>query len=431
MHFDSLKGWLDWQETLHPKSIDLGLERVSQVFARLNPQGIKPLTISIAGTNGKGSSVAFLDAIYRAQGVHVGAYTSPHIINYNERIKIDGVAASDEQICASFERIEAVRDNISLSYFEFSTLAALDIFIRANVAIQLLEVGLGGRLDAVNIVDADASIITSISIDHIAWLGETREAIGYEKAGIFRHNIPAIISDSNPPQSLIDHANKIQAPLLRIGYEFSYNTAINHWSWQSKNKHLNTLPLPQLKGKHQFSNAAAVLTAIQVLQDKLPVSEQAIQQGLSTVSLPGRFQLIQSKPAVLLDVSHNPQAAQVLVEYLQTEFKQMPIHAVFTMMNDKDLTGVINLMQDSIKHWYISPLDNPRTCKSNDILNTLKLNGITQLSSGFKDFVSAFQAAKAGAYADNGLILIFGSFFLVSEYLSLFNTNSENKPQGK
>ena len=421
MHFNSLKGWLDWQETLHPKSIDLGLERVAKVFNRLNPQGIKPATITVAGTNGKGSSIAFLEAIYRAQGLCVGAYTSPHIINYNERIKVDGSAVSDQLICASFERIEAVRDNISLSYFEFSTLAALDIFSRANVDIQLLEVGLGGRLDAVNIVDADATIITSISIDHTAWLGETREAIAYEKAGVFRKNIAAIISDSNPPQSLITYANEIHAPLSRIGCEFGYKKNTHSWTWHNENSQLNDLPPPLLKGEHQYRNASAVLAAIQTLQDKIAVSEQAIKQGLSSVNLLGRFQLIQSEPPVLLDVSHNPQAAQALIEFLQTEFKQTPIHAIFTMMSDKDLTGVIKLMQPFIKHWYISPLDNPRNSMSSDIKNAFKLCHIDQVSSDFKDFISTFQAAKTCCRADNGLILIFGSFFLVSEYLTSFS----------
>jgi len=431
MHFDSLKGWLDWQETLHPKSIDLGLERVAKVFSRLNPQGIKPVTITVAGTNGKGSSVAFLEAIYRAQGLRVGAYTSPHIINYNERIKIDGEAISDELICASFERIEAVRNDVSLSYFEFSTLAALDIFSRANIDIQLLEVGLGGRLDAVNIVDADATIITSISIDHTAWLGETREAIAYEKAGVFRSNIAAIIGDPKPPQPLIDYANQLAAPLSRIGHEFSYKKTAHHWSWRNENSHFKTLPEPLLKGEHQYRNASAVLAAIQALQDKIPVSEQAIKQGLSHVNLPGRFQLIHSEPPVLLDVSHNPQAAQALTEYLQTEFKQTPIHAIFTMMSDKDLSGVIKLMQPFIKHWYISPLDNPRTSKVIDVQNAFKHCRIDQVSSGFKNFISAFQAAKTEARTDNGLILVFGSFFLVSEYLSLFSATLDNKPQGE
>ena len=431
MHFDSLKGWLEWQETLHPKSIDLGLERAAKVFGRLNPLGTKPLTITVAGTNGKGSSIAFLDAIYRAQGLHVGAYTSPHIINYNERIKVDGTAVSDQLICASFERIEAVRDNISLSYFEFSTLAALDIFSRANVDIQLLEVGLGGRLDAVNIVDADATIITSISIDHTDWLGETREAIAYEKAGVFRKNIAAIISDTKPPQTLINYADRIQAPVFRIDHEFSYKKSISNWVWHSKNKHLTALPPPRLKGEHQYRNASAVLTAIQTLQDKIPVSEKAIKQGISSVNLPGRFQLIQSEPDVLLDVSHNLQAAQALIEYLQAEFKHTPIHAIFTMMSDKDLSGVIKLMQPFIKHWYISPLDNPRTSKEIDIQYAFKLCHIDQVSYGFKNFISAFQAAKTGTHTDNGLILVFGSFFLVSEYLTLFSETLNSKPQGK
>ncbi len=431
MHFDSLKGWLDWQETLHPKSIDLGLERVAKVFSLLNPQGIKPVTITVAGTNGKGSSIAFLEAIYRAQGLRVGAYTSPHIIDYNERIKVNGIAVTDQLICASFERIEAIRDNVSLSYFEFSTLAALDIFSRADIDIQLLEVGLGGRLDAVNIIDADAMIVTSISIDHTAWLGETRDAIAYEKAGVFRENKVAITGDPNPPQTLIDYAAKLPAPLSRIGHEFSYTKTAVDWTWHNENSQLNALPPPLLKGEHQYRNASAVLAAIQSLQNKIHVSEEAIKQGLSSVKLPGRFQLIQSESPVLLDVSHNTQAAQALVEYLQAEFKDIPIHAIFTMMSDKDIPGVIKLMKPFIKHWYITPLDNPRTCKNSDIQNAFRIHHINQVSSGFKDFTSAFKAAKTCSQADNGLVLVFGSFFLVSEYLTLFSETLDRKPQGK
>ncbi len=421
MHFDTLKGWLDWQETLHPKSIDLGLERVAQVRQRLNQGNKQPITIIVAGTNGKGSSIAFLDAIYCAQGLRVGAYTSPHIVQYNERIKINGTAVSDEIICESFTRIEAVRDNISLSYFEFSTLAALDIFACADLDIQLLEVGLGGRLDAVNIIDADATIVTSISIDHTAWLGETREAIGFEKAGVFRKNTAAIISDPHPPQSLVDYADKIQAPLVRIGHEFSYQKHSSDWSWKNNTHKLAALPFPRLKGAHQYRNAAAVLTAIQVLQDKVPVSEQAIKQGLRTAYLPGRFQIINTEPTVLLDVSHNAQAAQALAEYLQEEFKGKPVHAIFTIMNDKDKQSVIKLMQPFIKHWYISPLDNPRNSKKADLVDAFQQCNIQQVSFDFNDFMSAFQTAKTNAQSDNGLVLVFGSFFLVSEYLSLFS----------
>jgi len=421
MHFNTLKPWLDWQESLHPQSIDLGLERVALIYQRLNPEQKKPITISVAGTNGKGSCVAFLETIYLAQGLRVGAYTSPHIITYNERIKINGQPVSDSFICRAFERIEAVRQDVSLSYFEFSTLAALDIFSRTNLDIQLLEVGLGGRLDAVNIIDADAAIISSICIDHTAWLGNTREAIAIEKAGILRKNTPAIIGDNHPPQSLLDCSAEKQAYVSRINHDFSYTKTKSSWSWKNKNKQFNALPHPKLKGEHQYRNASSVLATIDALQAKLPVSEQAIIHGIKTANLTGRFQLIHSSPPVLLDVSHNKQAAQTLHNYLQADFKHQAIHAIFTMMNDKDMQGVIQLMQPCIKHWYIAPLDHLRATKKSDIKIAFELSHINQVSFNFDSFLSAFTTAKTQATKDNGLILIFGSFFLVSEYLSHFN----------
>jgi len=421
MHFNTLTAWLDWQESLHPQSIDLGLDRVAQVYQRLNPEQKKPITISVAGTNGKGSSVAFLEAIYLAQGLRVGAYTSPHIMTYNERIKINGQPVSDTFICRAFERIEAVRQGISLSYFEFSTLAALDIFSRTHLDIQLLEVGLGGRLDAVNIIDADAAIISSICIDHTAWLGNTREAIAIEKAGILRKNTPAIIGDNHPPQSLLDCSAEKQVQLSRINHDFSYTKSKNTWSWKNNNKQFNALPHPKLKGEHQYRNASTVLATVEALQSMLPVSEQAIIQGIQTANLTGRFQLIHSNPSILLDVSHNRQAAQTLLDYLQANFKQQAIHAIFTMMSDKDMQGVIQLMQPCIKHWYISPLEQARTTKQTDIKRAFEKNHIHQVSFNFDSFLAAFTAAKTQAIKDNGLILIFGSFFLVSEYLSHFN----------
>lgn len=428
MHFDTLKDWLDWQENLHPQSIDLGLSRVRQVFNALQDDSscTKPVTITVAGTNGKGSSVAFLEAIYLAQGLRVGAYTSPHIINYNERIKINAQPVSDSLICAAFARIEAVRNNISLSYFEFSTLAALDIFSQSGLDIQLLEVGLGGRLDAVNLINPDAAIVTSISIDHTAWLGETREAIAYEKAGVFRAATPAITGELDPPQSLIESANEKQALLLRLGQEFNYSKNQNSWNWYSKQSHLSDLPAPVLKGEHQYRNASSVLVAIDYLQDKIAVSEQAIRQGLKQANLPGRFQLITSEPAVLLDVSHNPQAAQALIDHLQTEYKQTPVHAIFTMMNDKDISGVVNLMQPYITHWYISPLDNVRTINETELEKTFQQYHINKISLGYTNFLACYQDAKNKALNDQGIILIFGSFFLVSEYLTLFS-----EPQGQ
>jgi dihydrofolate synthase/folylpolyglutamate synthase len=420
MHFDSLQGWLAWQESLHPKAIDLGLERAARVFRALNPQHLKPPTITVAGTNGKGSCVAFLEAIYRVQGYRVGAYTSPHLVNYNERIKIDGQAVADATICAAFERIEAIRDGVSLSYFEFGTLAALDIFRRSGVDVQLLEVGLGGRLDAVNIVDADAAIVTTICIDHSDWLGETREAIGSEKAGIFRAGRPAVIGDPEPPESLIRCAVRENTRLYRIGREFGYRKNGTLWNWFAGDKRLPGLPLPALKGEHQFRNAAAVLLAVEAMQDVLPVDAEAISRGLAEVRLAGRFQLIESDAVpVLLDVGHNPQAARTLLEHIGANYCNRRIRAVFAMMKDKDIKGVIDIMRPAVREWYISPLSNPRAADSASIRAIFDSCGVEQVFSGFKDFSEAFAAAQTGAGQDD-LIVVFGSFFLVSEYLSRF-----------
>ena len=337
IRFDSLQGWLKWQESFHPLYIDLGLERAAQVFYALHPDYVKPPTITVAGTNGKGSSVAYLEAIYIAQGYRVGAYTSPHILKYNERIKIDGEPVSDDRICEAFARIESVRGNTSLSYFEFSTLAALDIFRRAGVDVQLLEVGLGGRLDAVNIVDPDVALITSISIDHIEWLGGTREAIGREKAGIFRAAIPAITGDPEPPESLMQSAVDQHTSLYCIGKDFDYKKQLTGWDWFSADRQMLQLPEPGLKGEHQYRNASAVILAVTKMDKILPVTEASIKQGLANVHLAGRFQLIDGDIPVLLDVGHNPQAVRTLADYLAAVFPGRRIHAVFSMtVRDRD-----------------------------------------------------------------------------------------------
>jgi len=360
MRFDSLKGWLDWQESLHPVKIDLGLERAAQVYHALNPDCIKPITITVAGTNGKGSCIAYLEAIYRAQGYRVGAYSSPHILKYNERIKIDGKPVSDELICEAFARIESVRCNTSLSYFEFGTLAALDIFWRSGLDIQLLEVGLGGRLDAVNIIDPNVSLITSIGIDHIDWLGETREAIGQEKAGIFRAKTPAIIGDCDPPESLLQSAIDKDARLYCINKDFGYKKQTTTWDWFAGDRHISQLPEPGLKGEHQYRNASSVILAVEVLAKSLPVSDMAIRIGLKNIQLLGRFQLIDDKIPVLVDVGHNPEAVKTLVDYLNMTFPDKRIHAVFSMMKDKDIAGVLEIMNPVVYDWFFAPIANPR-----------------------------------------------------------------------
>ncbi len=414
--FDSLKGWLDWQESLHPLAIDLGLERASQVFFTLNPDYVKPATITVAGTNGKGSCIAYLEAIYRAQGYRVGAYTSPHILKYNERIKIDGQPLSDAQICDAFERIESVRGETTLSYFEFGTLAALDIFSRSHIDIQLLEVGMGGRLDAVNIVDPDVSIISSIDIDHVDWLGKTREAIGLEKAGIFRTATPAIIGDPDPPVTIIKKAEDERIPLYRIDKDFRYKKSSTDWDWFSANRQLLSLPEPGLKGEHQYRNASSAILAITLLQETLPVSESSIRQGLATTKLTGRFQLIDGKIPILMDVGHNPQATRTLVEYLQHHFQGKRIHAVFSMMKDKDIAGVLELMNPVVYDWFFAPLANPRTVSEPVMREIFLNNSISRISLGYKNFSEAFAAAEKQSQ-EGDLLLVFGSFFLVSECL--------------
>lgn len=419
MRFDSLKGWLDWQESLHPLAIDLGLERAAQVFRALNPKGVKPPTITVAGTNGKGSCIAYLEAIYRAQGYRTGAYTSPHILKYNERIKIDGKPVSDELICEAFARIEAVRGDTTLSYFEFGTLAALDIFARSDLEVQLLEVGLGGRLDAVNIVDPDVALITSIGIDHVDWLGNTREAIGKEKAGIFRAGTPAIVGDPDAPASVVQSARENHARLYCIGKDYGYRKQAKGWDWFAEGQQLHQLPEPSLKGEHQFRNASSAILAVQKLIETLPVEEDSIRQGLVNVQLNGRFQLIAGDIPVLLDVGHNPQAVKTLVEYLNGAFPGRRIHAVFSMMKDKDIAGVLDMMNPLVHDWFFAPLANPRAATESVMREIFSQSPVSSVFFGFNGFADAFGAAKNQSQQGD-LLLVFGSFFLVSDCLAEF-----------
>ncbi|MDP2902793.1 MAG: bifunctional tetrahydrofolate synthase/dihydrofolate synthase [Methylovulum sp.] len=427
MNFDTLQDWLSWQEGFHPLAIDLGLERADQVFAALNPKRIKPLTITVAGTNGKGSCVAYLEAIYKAQGYRVGAYTSPHILKYNERIKIDGKPVSDGLICDAFARIESVRANHSLSYFEFGTLAALDIFWRSDLDVQLLEVGLGGRLDVVNIIDPDIALISSIGIDHVYWLGDTREAIGREKAGIFRAGIPAIVGDPEPPDSLMQTAAEKNAQLYCIGRDFGYTKHLPTWDWFKGRRHISQLPEPALKGEHQYRNAACVILAIDLLAERLPVSRLAIRLGLAQAELAGRFQLIEGNTVpILLDVGHNPEAARTLVEYLNAYFPGKRVHAVFSMMKDKDIRGVLDIMKPVVHQWFFAPLANARATSETAMREIFLQSAMPNVCFGYMDFADAFSAAKDQAQSGD-LLLVFGSFFLVSDCLNEFEKGGLTK----
>lgn len=417
--YTALADWLAWQEQFHPRPIDLGLERVTSVFTRLADKPKPVPTITVAGTNGKGSCVAMLEAIYRAQGYRVGCYTSPHILRYNERIRVDGEAASDEAICAAFERIDAVRADISLSYFEFGTLAALDIFSRAGVDVRILEVGLGGRLDAVNMIDADAALVTTIAIDHVDWLGHTLDAIGREKAGVFRAHQPAVIGDRQVPDSLLQAGQEKQAMLLQLGVDFDYQKHSDRWHWRAGTVELIDLPFPALQGEHQFYNASAAIMVVTSLQQSLPVKRDAIVEGLTNVKLSGRFQLVEGEIPVLMDVGHNPQAVQTLNAYLQTSFPNAKIHAVFAMMKDKDILGVLEVMRNRVAHWYLAPLKNPRAATAGLLQSFFQQLNMNNVNAGYPDFTAAFNDASNRAEPGD-LILVFGSFFLVSEYLSQF-----------
>jgi dihydrofolate synthase/folylpolyglutamate synthase len=417
MHFKSLHGWLQWQETLHSKQIDLGLERVFKVFQLLEKPVNRPLTITVGGTNGKGSSVAFLDAILRQSGYRVGSYTSPHLQRYNERIRINGIVVRDELICQAFERIEAVRGTTSLSYFEFCTLAALDIFARAALDVQLLEVGLGGRLDAVNIFDADVALIPSIGIDHSDWLGDTRELIAREKMGIFRSRRPAVVGDIDPPAIMETYSRELHTPLYLVGKDFSYKKNDDDWTWSNDTDTLTHLPHPNLLGQHQMGNAAAVLQVLSLLSPRLPLTEQAIVDGLRQVQLPGRFQVIDGTPLILLDVGHNPLSADILRDYLISSFPDKKIHLIFNMMKDKDFVGVGQRLKSIVSHWYIAPLDNPRCADVEQVLTELNNCSIENVFSGFTSFDETLAAAQDNSQSQD-LIVIFGSFFLVSAFLS-------------
>jgi dihydrofolate synthase/folylpolyglutamate synthase len=413
---DTLSNWLARIERLHAKAIDLGLDRVRAVADRLQLKLDAP-AIVVGGTNGKGSTCAMLDSILRAGGYRVGLYTSPHLLDFNERCRVDGVSASDEALVEQFEAVEAARDSTSLTYFEFTTLAILRLFSRARLDAVVLEVGLGGRLDAVNIVDADAAIVTSVDLDHMDYLGATREQIGFEKAHIYRPARPAICSDPAPPQSLLDHAASIGADLWRFGGDFNYQGDRQQWAYGGRQLRRSGLPYPALRGANQLLNAAGALAALEALGDRLPLSQQAVRQGLLTVELPGRFQILPGRPAVILDVAHNPHAAAVLAENLDNMGFYPVTHAVFGMLRDKDIAGVIARLGDRIDHWHVAPTPGPRGCDAAGMAALVRsIAGPTCSIFEYPDLASAYDGARERAGADDR-ILAFGSFLTVAEVI--------------
>ena len=419
-----LAAWLERIERLHPRQIELGLERVRLVAERMALR-IEAISIIVGGTNGKGSTCAMLESILLAAGYRVGCYTSPHLMHFNERARINGEPASDEQLIEQFEAVEAARGDSSLTWFEFTTLAILRLFERSALDVLILEVGMGGRLDAVNIVDADCSIVTCIDIDHAEFLGDTREAIGFEKAHIYRPSRPAICTDPVPPQSLIDHASSIGADLWRFGQDFNYSGDRQQWSYGGRSQRRNSLAYPALRGANQLLNASGVLAALEALRARLPVSAQAIRQGLASVELPGRFQVLAGRPAVVLDVGHNPHAAAHLAANLDNMGFFPYTFAVFGMLADKDIDATISHLRSRVDHWLCVDLSGPRGSSAADLAARLRKAGVVpgegvdaeRTISCFASPREAFSAAQERA-GENDRIVVFGSFLTVADVLA-------------
>ncbi|MBI3560746.1 MAG: bifunctional tetrahydrofolate synthase/dihydrofolate synthase [Gammaproteobacteria bacterium] len=414
MRFTTLSDWLQWQETLHPAAIDLGLERVAAVWRRLYPRPFPATVITVAGTNGKGSTVAMLAGVYRAAGYRVATYTSPHLYRYNERIVINAAELDDASLCRAFETVDQARADTSLTYFEFGTLAALWLFSQATLDIVILEVGLGGRLDAVNILDADVAVITAIDLDHQAWLGADRAAIGREKAGILRSARPAVCSDPQLPATVEAYAQQIQAPLFRLNHEFHYVGSGAHWRWWSTQQQRPGLPRPALSGPHQLQNAAGVLMAVELLQTRFPVSQAQLREGLLSARVAGRFEILPGTVTTVLDVAHNPAGVRSLAASLREFPRPGKTFAVFTALADKDIDNMILTLLPLIDAWYIAPAMTPRSRSAAELQQAVLRHPVKGRVVVDATILAAYQHAHRDA-CPGDCIVVCGSFYAVAE----------------
>lgn len=410
---ESLSQWLEYIERIHPKSIDMGLDRIARVRDALGLALAVP-TIVVGGTNGKGSACAYIAAILGAAGYGVGLYTSPHLLRYNERVTVNGREASDEQLIAAFERVERGRGETQLTYFEFGTLAAWDIFASARLDCLVLEVGMGGRLDAVNALDADCAVLTSIGLDHMEYLGGTREAIGREKAGIFRSGRPAVLADVDPPASVIEHACTIGADLLVLGRDFGYRDRGGQWDYWGPTAGRRGLAHPSMQGRGQLANASGALAALGALRGRLPVATRDVRSGLAGADLPGRFQVLPGRPVVVLDVAHNPDAARMLAGNLGDMGFFEETYAVIGMLRDKDIAGVASALKDRVTHWCCASLPGARGAEASVLARAVQESGAGGDVSLYDSPASAFAQAKSRA-RENDRIVVFGSFLTVAE----------------
>ncbi len=415
-----LQTWLTRIEQQHPVEIELGLSRISKVAKEIGILEISTPLITVAGTNGKGSVVAFLTALYIEAGFNVGAYTSPHICQFNERIKINANMVNDQAIVAAFEHIDVVREDVSLSYFEFATLAAMKIFLDDKVDVILMEVGLGGRLDAVNSWDADVAVVTAIEVDHRAWLGENREIIAPEKTGIARSGRPLIVGDREAPQSLFDTAERIGADVICIQKDFDYSKCGSFWNLNLKSTQYNDIPAPVLKGSWQYDNASVAIAAAEALVKTLPFNVDALRRSMNKVSLEGRFDQRKCRgKEVIFDVSHNPAAIRSLVQQIGTTYDE-PVKAVFAVMHDKAVDEMIEIASPYVDTWYLGDLGVTRAMPSSELVKKIKRINSSQKVISCIDVNDAFDLA----IKDSGLaqpILVFGSFLTVASVMRHVN----------
>ena len=399
-----LATWLSYLENLHSKTIDMGLARVQTVAATLDVLKPAPFVFTVAGTNGKGTTCRTLESVLLAAGLRVGVYSSPHLVRYTERVRVQGKELAESDHTRSFAAIEAARGDTSLTYFEYGTLSALWLFKEAGLDVVILEVGLGGRLDATNIVDADVAVVTSIALDHTDWLGPDRESIGREKAGVFRAGKPAVVGEPDMPQSIADVAREKGAQLLRRDVDWQYEVTGAHWRFRDASGELTGMPLPQVTQP----NAATALAALRA--SGLNISEQAIRDGIATAILPGRFQTVSQSPRVILDVAHNPHAAAYLAGRLAALPKSGRVLAVVGMLHDKDIAGTLACLESQVDSWYCAPLEGPRGATAEQLLT--HLNG----GSAFDTVEQAWRAAMADARPED-TVLVCGSFHTVAHVM--------------
>jgi len=421
MKFTTVSDWLAWQSQLHSQAMDFGLDRIRPVFDKLLQQALAKNIILVGGTNGKGSSCAFLEAIYVAAGYRVGVYTSPHLLQYNERIRVEGEPVSDDLLCQAFDHVENTRQGISLTYFEFGTFAAFDIFQHSNLDVVILEVGLGGRLDVVNLAEPDVSVITNIQLDHTDWLGDTREQIAMEKLGIARANKPLVLADSNPPENVFSIVKNLNVDFKLIHKDFDYSLNQDSWQFHAADKHKHSLPTPGLKGSHQYHNASTALMVTELLVNELPLSMHHIRTGIANCALPGRFQVInQENKMIILDVAHNPHGINAFLDLLQQLPKIGDHKLVFAMLRDKAVADVVALLKPHIDQWYLAEVDvAERALPVNELHQIVTSQQVVDdVINDYASVADAFHQASDKMQAHDKLIVL-GSFYTVADVLPL------------